>query len=308
MDYSKIILSNLSPPGYFKIFANRLNTMKYVTNLMNEDKRKLARDGFYFEANEFKCAYCCVSMNKYNIKTLKYHLYSNCTCSLQQLREKEALRKSSFKQFGLARKRYNNVMASELSKNGFFYCGTSKEVQCCECKLAVLRLNKSDTFQKVHNEYSPTCSFNTINDTTKLVNDHAIKHESFDHVIEQSPPPSAPPQNLLHSNSSGKNGLNNNDYALTAPLYPTLPRLNFESHQSFFNATNANVVESEKRSINEDVKNTNDNKICQICLDNDRQICFLPCGHVSTCEICAKKCKKCCICRETIKNKIKVYL
>ncbi|AKC91700.1 iap2 [Lambdina fiscellaria nucleopolyhedrovirus] len=48
--------------------------------------------------------------------------------------------------------------------------------------------------------------------------------------------------------------------------------------------------------------------LCKICFENERQVCFLPCGHVSTCDSCSKRCKKCCICREKIKNKILVFL
>ena len=51
-----------------------------------------------------------------------------------------------------------------------------------------------------------------------------------------------------------------------------------------------------------------DDVMCKICFEREREVCFLPCRHVSTCWECANKCKVCCICREKIKNKLEIYL
>ncbi|QYC92691.1 Inhibitor of apoptosis 2 [Trabala vishnou gigantina nucleopolyhedrovirus] len=61
-------------------------------------------------------------------------------------------------------------------------------------------------------------------------------------------------------------------------------------------------------NCNNNVSATIDEKYCKICFDTERQICFLPCGHVSTCEKCSKRCSKCCICRQPVKSKIKIFL
>lgn len=52
----------------------------------------------------------------------------------------------------------------------------------------------------------------------------------------------------------------------------------------------------------------NDDTICKICMDLPRDTCFLPCAHLVTCSVCAKRCKDCCVCRAKIKERLPIYL
>lgn len=45
---------------------------------------------------------------------------------------------------------------------------------------------------------------------------------------------------------------------------------------------------------------------CAICSDNKREILLKPCNHMIACESCSSRCKKCLICKETIKERIKI--
>ena len=45
---------------------------------------------------------------------------------------------------------------------------------------------------------------------------------------------------------------------------------------------------------------------CCICMDSCAQICFLPCGHVCTCNNCAVPLKNCPICRGPVSDKIQI--
>ncbi|ADD73784.1 IAP-2 [Lymantria xylina nucleopolyhedrovirus] len=47
---------------------------------------------------------------------------------------------------------------------------------------------------------------------------------------------------------------------------------------------------------------------CKICFERPRNVCFLPCRHLCACAVCARRCSACCICRQTILNKIEIYL
>jgi E3 ubiquitin-protein ligase LRSAM1 len=49
-----------------------------------------------------------------------------------------------------------------------------------------------------------------------------------------------------------------------------------------------------------------DNECC-ICMDDSRQIVFLPCGHVCTCKTCGVPLAKCPLCRVDIAQKINLY-
>ncbi|KAH8293637.1 hypothetical protein KR054_002329 [Drosophila jambulina] len=45
---------------------------------------------------------------------------------------------------------------------------------------------------------------------------------------------------------------------------------------------------------------------CLVCSDAKRDTVFKPCGHVSCCETCAPRVKKCLICRETVSSREKI--
>jgi len=47
---------------------------------------------------------------------------------------------------------------------------------------------------------------------------------------------------------------------------------------------------------------------CIVCMNNTREIIFLPCKHVICCNICATQINKCPQCREIIREKPKIYL
>uniref|UniRef100_X2B2P1 RING-type domain-containing protein n=1 Tax=Capitella teleta TaxID=283909 RepID=X2B2P1_CAPTE len=47
--------------------------------------------------------------------------------------------------------------------------------------------------------------------------------------------------------------------------------------------------------------------ICKVCMANDSNAIFLPCGHFVCCNICACALTHCPICRTPIKGTICVY-
>ena len=47
---------------------------------------------------------------------------------------------------------------------------------------------------------------------------------------------------------------------------------------------------------------------CKICFDYEANIIFSPCGHISTCGICALRLHKCPICRKDVDDKIQSYV
>jgi len=47
--------------------------------------------------------------------------------------------------------------------------------------------------------------------------------------------------------------------------------------------------------------------LCKICMDNDADVVFLPCGHMIACTTCARALRKCAVCRALIKNTLKSF-
>jgi hypothetical protein len=59
-------------------------------------------------------------------------------------------------------------------------------------------------------------------------------------------------------------------------------------------------LSQEKQSLEDVTK-------CVVCLDAQRQNCFLPCGHVCACIECAKGLANCPLCTQHIASKVRVY-
>ncbi|ELP87739.1 inhibitor of apoptosis 1, diap1, putative [Entamoeba invadens IP1] len=52
---------------------------------------------------------------------------------------------------------------------------------------------------------------------------------------------------------------------------------------------------------------TDDSKVCRICLENQKNTVFIPCGHICSCSECASKLDKCPICRAPITSIVKTF-
>jgi Zinc finger, C3HC4 type (RING finger) len=66
-----------------------------------------------------------------------------------------------------------------------------------------------------------------------------------------------------------------------------------------------NMYEKKESEKQEKIKGSN---MCIICMNQDREICFIPCGHVSCCPECSSKLDKCCSCRASIQHKQKIFI
>ncbi|AXU41708.1 IAP-3 [Spodoptera eridania nucleopolyhedrovirus] len=53
--------------------------------------------------------------------------------------------------------------------------------------------------------------------------------------------------------------------------------------------------------------NEEDEKMCKICFDRPRNMCFVPCGHVIACEKCALIIKNCPMCRNRFTHTQKLF-
>ena len=58
------------------------------------------------------------------------------------------------------------------------------------------------------------------------------------------------------------------------------------------------------KSMKNDVQETS----CVICLDENREMVFIPCGHICSCLKCAKKLKDCPMCRKKITHSVRFYV
>ncbi|AIZ48648.1 iap-2 [Agrotis segetum nucleopolyhedrovirus B] len=126
------------------------------------------------------------------------------------------------------------------------------------------------------------------------------KHDNAQHIHRRWSPeckfnmPSAPKWEDF-DDDDGDNGGHNADVHF---LYPKLPE-NDDTMVNFGPSTSTTTTTS---------ISPRDDIMCKICFERERDTCFIPCRHVSTCSECAKRCKVCCICRQKITDRLEVFL
>ncbi|AUV65363.1 IAP-2 [Alphabaculovirus myunipunctae] len=264
-----IMNANLAPPAHYKKFNVRLASLRDLC-LADEYKRNLAAIGIYHDGNYgYKCAFCSLYLKRLDAHKLKYHTFSVCPMATQRLFENVTLRKQSFQRFKTARVRYKNDY-DRLAQNGFYYYGKKAKIRCAGCLFNIVKLSKYDSAEDIHRTYSPTCPFNA-----------------------PSAPPPSPPTPQLISN-----------------IYPRLPtKIDDYNETAGVVSENDDVDDSNSNDEGDAVsENEDDSVMCKICFDRHRDTCFMPCRHMSACNVCAAKCRVCCICRVKIEKRIKVFL
>ncbi|XP_039272656.2 baculoviral IAP repeat-containing protein 8-like isoform X1 [Styela clava] len=74
------------------------------------------------------------------------------------------------------------------------------------------------------------------------------------------------------------------------------------------NSTNTTLMPSNPEDRENRLKQLEEEKKCKICLDEEANVVFVPCGHLSTCVSCAQRVSNCPICRSYVRQKIKTYI
>ena len=66
-------------------------------------------------------------------------------------------------------------------------------------------------------------------------------------------------------------------------------------------------IQGTKIKVMEDMR-LGELRLCKICLDKDRRVTLIPCGHFISCVECAQSLKECPVCRTNITSFQKTYL
>ena len=69
----------------------------------------------------------------------------------------------------------------------------------------------------------------------------------------------------------------------------------------------ADATSGEERNCIEALKKAEQEQMCCKCTKTERNVLFLPCGHLVTCVNCAKYIVNCTLCEDQIKEKIRTY-
>lgn len=66
-------------------------------------------------------------------------------------------------------------------------------------------------------------------------------------------------------------------------------------------------MNKEEKKIKEENKKMKEAKVCRICKDRMCNRLFLPCAHITTCELCCPACRKCPQCKSIIRGIVNIY-
>lgn len=224
----------------------------------------------------------------------------------------EMNRFSSF--YSWPKRQYINV--EHLAKIGFFSLGHQDYVQCAFCKViignwSVKDLQHWDTEYmsvRIHLMKSPQCPFmKGLNVKNIPVNSKILRplHPDMMNEIKR-----------LTTFKDCKKNISKFDLAESGFYYcENIIKCFWCSFE--INDIEENFLETHAKSRPECIfaqvfvaKETRSEKLsndCKICLTAECEILFIPCYHFVSCVSCANKIKNCCVCRQAISEKIKIY-
>ena len=68
------------------------------------------------------------------------------------------------------------------------------------------------------------------------------------------------------------------------------------------------LIVKEHRAMAKEHTRLKNEMLCRICMDDNANITFLPCGHLVTCQTCAPALRICIMCRSAIRGSVKTYI
>lgn len=156
---------------------------------------------------------------------------------------------------------------NQLSDAGFFYTQKGDRVICYCCGGVLRDWEENDDAWEQLALWFGKCQYVLLVKGQKFVDQVKRKYDSMDNNNNNS---ESSLVGLEHCNNENKK----------APLF------------------DGKEVEEEE---------TNDDKLCKICYERERDIAYIPCGHVATCSKCTSSIRLCPICREKLSEVLKIY-
>lgn len=269
----------------------------------------LANNGFYYlnRGDEVRCAFCKVEIMRWEpgddpaadhkkwapqCPFLRERASGDQTAPVGRdecgVRVPAAASAGPLRLSGPANPRYNTLAArldsfkdwplslrqkpKELADAGFFYTGHGDKTKCFYCDGGLKDWEDDDVPWEQHARWFDRCAFVLLVKGREyvqrvLADVSLIRGTQPAPPVAPSPSPAPPALHALHSDG---------EPVTTASELPT---------------TSA----------------ADDEKLCKICYEQERNVCFVPCGHVVACATCALSTTKCPLCRRTFTNAVRLY-
>ncbi|XP_053391130.1 baculoviral IAP repeat-containing protein 3-like [Mercenaria mercenaria] len=188
------------------------------------------------------------------------------------------------------------IEPSVLAEAGYVYAGFSDCVTCFSCGGGLRSWQYGDEPWEEHARWFPKCMFLreqngqmnvTVRSNGQTDNDERSEGSASGNQDERYDPvtqPDIPGPNLIYRNSN---------YVLPE-----------ETIQ--FAITSLEAQKVEEKQILKENRRLRELITCKICLDLEASIVFLPCGHLVSCQHCARMLKTCAVCRANIQGRVMV--
>ncbi|KFM65428.1 Baculoviral IAP repeat-containing protein 7-A, partial [Stegodyphus mimosarum] len=218
----------------------------------------------------------------------------------------------------------------QLSECGLFYTGVSDLVTCYFCGGSLGNWDLEDDPWVEHAKFFPDCTFLALS-RNQSRRPQKVNQRSCNLQVKLSMPVPIkpvvrhPPRALLnsevvreamkifpeslvqkvvfeHFSAEGRNVTSLHELCEAILAYDenkkTTPAISSSSE----------AVCSDSKILENGVNEVKDVLLCKICMDSEKQVVFIPCGHLISCEKCAQALDNCAVCRTPITNRVRTYL
>ncbi len=110
------------------------------------------------------------------------------------------------------------------------------------------------------------------------------------------------------SGSSSTNSLDGNDVEMTASSESSTNEMNAMESVSMGDEMKNSKSSSTKNGVRSQGDSSSPTNPCVLCLEEEKRLACMPCGHLATCVPCGHSLRSCPICRRSIDAFVRIYL
>lgn len=186
--------------------------------------------------------------------------------------------------------------AQAMAEAGFYHIGISDHVKCFYCDGGLRNWESNDDPWAEHSRWFPQCPFVLLNKVRDDKKQETVKKEE----IKKEDAETHDPLMKVVKTDCFKTEV------------PSSSASTSKEQNEEVNETSSESTTSERdrksRELEEEVRKLKEAKQCKICMDNEADVVFLPCGHLISCVRCATALSTCALCRQQIKAVVRTYM
>lgn len=188
-------------------------------------------------------------------------------------------------------KEWDRKLGEKLAETGFYYTGVDDIVKCYYCKIEIKKWTSELNPKDIHKKFNKLCPKNMVNFGNRI--------ETFINKYWKRP----------HDiNKFANSGFYYTGIKDIVQCFSCRIKLeNWTDNDDPF--TVHKEISPKCEYLCNDV--TSIQLMCDICAENSKNICFIPCGHIVCCSECSTNVEDngnvCPICKQSIESTIKVY-